>query len=160
MKNCSKCGKEKAESEFYAGRNVCKVCKIAQMRKYKKSEKGRAANRKYDESEKGRAAIRKSNKKKIHKIKVKLLNRLHYFLKGRDSKLNRETMGCTRDFLRAHYESLFKSGMTWENYGEWESDHIKEMKTFDLENEETWKECMHYSNLQPQWKTLNRRNIH
>ncbi len=133
----------------------------AARRKYDQSEKGRAAQRKYKKSEKGRAAQRKQDNRPIKKIRHKLLCRLHNFLiRGSDTKLNRETMGCTRDELRARYESLFKSGMTWENYGEWESDHIKEMKTFDLLNEETWKECMHYSNLQPQWKTLNCRNIH
>ena len=179
MKTCIKCGNEKAESEFSTGRNRCKVCRNATQRKfrstergkaslhkYNTSEKGRAANRKHRSTEKFRAAARKAwskeNKKPIHRIKSKLLSRLYNFLiKGRDTKLNRETMGCTRDELRARYESLFKPGMTWENYGkEWESDHIKEMKTFDLFNEETHKECMHYSNLQPQWKTLNCRNIH
>ena len=162
MKTCIKCGKEKAVSEFYTGGNRCKVCRIEYQCKYQKSEKGKVAVRKYQKSEKGKVAVRKKKKKSKNKIKIKLLGRLHCFLiRGIDSKLNRETMGCTRAFFRAHYESLFKSGMTWENYGkEWESDHIKEMKTFDLENEETHKECMHWSNLQPQWKSLNRRNIH
>lgn len=117
--------------------------------------------REYRKTEKCRAVQCKSRKRPINKIKKKLLERLRRFIiRGSDTKLNRETMGCTRDELRAHYESLFKPGMTWENYGEWENDHIKEMSKFDLENEETWKECMHYSNLQPQWKTLNLRNIH
>lgn len=173
MKICSKCGKEKDVSEFYTRRYRCKVCYNAEKWKYRRSEKGRAvrrkylntekgraANRKYAQSDKGRAIVRKRNNKPINKIKKKLLERLRHFIIGRDSQLNRETMGCTRDEFRAHYESLFKPGMTWENYGEWENDHIKEMSKFDLENEETWKECMHYSNLQPQWKTLNRKNIH
>tara|TARA_B100001059_G_scaffold218294_1_gene238331 strand:- start:398 stop:844 length:447 start_codon:yes stop_codon:yes gene_type:complete len=148
MKNCSKCGIEKAESEFRVTHNQCRVCELEYRRKYSKTEAGRVY-------------IRKKYNKPIKKIKNKLLKRLHNFLiRGSDTKLNRETMGCTRDELRAHYESLFKSGMTWENYGEWESDHIREMNTFDLLNEETWKECMHYSNLQPQWRTLNCRNIH
>ena len=174
MKNCSKCGIEKAESEFYTGRKKCKVCIIEYSRKYQKTEKGKAVRRKYLQSEKGRVLRRKCDRKykqsekgivlknkPIEKIKKRLRQRLYNFLiLGFDTKRSRELMGCTRDFLRAHYESLFKPGMTWENYGEWESDHIKEMKTFDLFNKETHTLCMHYSNLQPQWKTLNCRNIH
>ncbi len=168
MKTCIKCGEEKDVSEFHTGRNQCKVCRNAYARKYKKSEKGRAiqlkAHRTYRSTKKGRATCRKAQsnygKNPIKRIKIKLLQRLRSFLKGCDSKLNRETMGCTLAFFRAHYESKFKPGMTWENYGEWENDHIKEMKTFDLENEETWKACMHWSNLQPQWRELNIKNIH
>jgi len=160
MKTCTKCGEKKDVSEFYHRRKKCKVCKIASNREYKKSEKGRATQRKYNKTDKGRAVRRKQNRRPINKIKLKLLLRLRHFIRGTDSQLNRETMGCTLAFFRAHYESLFKPGMTWENYGEWENDHIKEMNTFDLLNEETWKECMHYSNLQPQWRELNCKNIH
>jgi hypothetical protein len=127
MKTCIKCGKEKAVSEFYTGRNACKMCRKEYMAKYQKMEAYKASFRKYRKTEKGRAAKRRAQRKQNHKpkskIKRKLLSRLHCFLRGIDSKLNRETMGCTRAFIRAHYESLFKPGMTWENYGkEWESD--------------------------------------
>jgi len=132
-----------------------KVCRKEYMRmylrKYRKTGKGKAAQK---------AAQRKYDTSPIKKIKRKLLKRLRRFIRGSDTKLKRETMGCTLAFFRAHYESLFKPGMTWENYGEWESDHIKEMNSFDLLNEETWKVCMHWSNLQPQWRELNCRNIH
>ena len=169
MKTCSKCGEEKDVSEFYTRRKKCKVCLIKQNMNYQKTEKGRAvqlqANRKaqhkYNQTEKGKVKRRKQANKPIEKIKNKLRKRLYSFLViGIDSKRNRALMGCTRDELIAHYESKFKEGMTWENYGEWENDHIKEMSKFDLENEETWKDCMHWSNLQPQWKELNRKNIH
>lgn len=158
MKTCSKCGEEKDVGEFYTG-NVCKVDRKAQMRKYQKTKKGRAVlirgRRKYAQTEKGRAAQRKKNNKPIIKIKIKLLRRLNNFLKGRDTRLNRETMGCTRDELRVRYESLFKPGMTWENYGEWENDHIIPMSKFDLTKDEEVKKCMHYSNLQPLWRKEN-----
>ncbi len=164
MKICIKCGDLKNVSEFYTGRKKCKVCVIEYYCKYHKTEKGKAVRRKYCGSEKGRATKRKAQRKHgktpIKRIKIKLLERLRRFIGGHDSRCNRETMGCTLAFFRAHYESKFKPGMTWENYGEWENDHIKEMSKFDLENEETWKECMHYSNLQPQWRELNIKNIH
>ena len=46
--------------------------------------------------------------------------------------------------------------MNWDNYGEWEVDHIKPCSSFNLLNEEERKECFHYSNLQPLWKGDNR----
>ncbi len=108
---------------------------------------------KYARSEKGRALDNNNPKKKI---KRKLVNRLNNFLKGNDSQLNRETMGCTRDELRTRLTILFRTGMTWENHGEWEFDHIVPMSKFDLTKDEEVKKCMHYSNLQPLWKWENK----
>ena len=51
--------------------------------------------------------------------------------------------------LVPYLESQFVNGMTWDNYGEWEVDHItplKEIEVFD----DLVKLC-HYSNLQPLW---------
>ena len=46
--------------------------------------------------------------------------------------------------------------MTWENYGEWEVDHILPCASFDLEQPEAQRQCFHYTNLQPLWKADNR----
>lgn len=44
--------------------------------------------------------------------------------------------------------------MTWDNHGRiWEIDHIKGCCNFDLLNQDEQKECFHYSNLQPLFKT-------
>jgi len=44
--------------------------------------------------------------------------------------------------------------MTWENHGEiWEIDHIKPCNSFDLTDIEQQKQCFHYTNLQPLFKT-------
>lgn len=51
--------------------------------------------------------------------------------------------------LVPYLEGQFVNGMTWDNYGEWEVDHItplKEIEVFD----DLVKLC-HYSNLQPLW---------
>lgn len=56
-----------------------------------------------------------------------------------------------------HLESLFKPGMTWENYGfeGWHIDHIKPLKQFNILDTEEQKKCFHFSNLQPLWKAEN-----
>lgn len=124
-------------------------------RKYQKTEKGRASQRKYRKSEKGKAASRRSNQNPIIRLRTLLRSRLKNFIKGHDTQLNRETMGCTLNEFRAHYESLFKPGMGWRTYGVWVSDHIIPMCRFDLTKDEEVKKCMHYTNLQPLWRWDN-----
>ena len=45
--------------------------------------------------------------------------------------------------------------MTFENYGEWEIDHIKAITLFDLTNENEIIDCFNYKNLQPFWRIDN-----
>ena len=39
--------------------------------------------------------------------------------------------------------------MSYENYREWEVDHIIPISSFDLTNMDQIKKCFNYSNLQP-----------
>lgn len=67
----------------------------------------------------------------------------------------RALCGCSLDDLRRHLASLFKPGMSWDNWGEWEIDHKRPVCTFDLMDGEQLKECFHFSNMQPLWKHEN-----
>lgn len=66
-------------------------------------------------------------------------------------------LGCTITELKIYLEKQFKPNMSWENYGEWEVDHIKPCASFNLADPEEQKKCFHYTNLQPLWKEENRR---
>lgn len=61
-----------------------------------------------------------------------------------------ELLGCTIAEFRAHLESRFTDGMTWENYGtHWHIDHKRPCASFDLSQPEQQRQCFHYSNMQP-----------
>lgn len=67
-------------------------------------------------------------------------------------------LGCPRVWLEVHLESLFVSGMTWDNYGSvWHVDHIKPCSLFDLSKREQQLACFHWTNLQPLFAADNRR---
>jgi hypothetical protein len=64
-------------------------------------------------------------------------------------------LGCNKTQLFSHLVSLFKEGMTGDNYGEWEIDHIRPICSFDLTDMEQMKQCFHYTNMQPLWRVDN-----
>lgn len=68
-----------------------------------------------------------------------------------------ELTGCSLESLRTHIESLWKEGMSWDNYGieGWHIDHIRPISSFDLTQELDQKQCFHYTNLQPLWAVEN-----
>jgi hypothetical protein len=70
-----------------------------------------------------------------------------------------KNLGCTIDELRRHLESKFSEGMTWDNYGEWQIDHIYPLSKLNLEDPEQFKKACHYSNLQPLWRADNIRKL-
>lgn len=61
-------------------------------------------------------------------------------------------MGCSIEELKTHLESKFQNKMTWDNYGEWEIDHIKPLSSFDLSKREELLKACNFNNLQPLWK--------
>jgi hypothetical protein len=77
-------------------------------------------------------------------------------VRGEKMTEHRKLIGGDRNKVRAHVESLFKDGMTWENYGEWEFDHIIPWTLFDLTKDSHKKVCFHYLNIQPLWASDNR----
>ncbi len=65
-------------------------------------------------------------------------------------------LGCTIEELKAYLAVKFESGMTWDNYGEWEIDHIYPLAKSNLIDPNVFAKVCHYTNLQPLWKPENR----
>lgn len=66
-------------------------------------------------------------------------------------------VGCPLADLRVHIEKQFVGEMAWDNFGQWELDHIRPCCSFDFRNEAEQRACFHYSNLRPLWRADNRR---
>ena len=90
------------------------------------------------------------------KLKRILRTRLIHALNGRlKHKTTMELLGCSVEELWNHLEKQFQPGMTKENHGLWQIDHIKPCVSFDLSKPEEQKKCFHFSNLQPLWAEEN-----
>lgn len=91
----------------------------------------------------------------VFKLKDSLRNQFYNALKnGKKFESILNIIGCSIEELKQHLEQQFKPEMTWENHGIiWEIDHIKQIYSFDLNILEQQKQCFHYINLQPLFKT-------
>jgi hypothetical protein len=72
------------------------------------------------------------------------------------SAFTKELLGCSYEQARQHLAAQFEPGMSWDNHGEWEIDHIRPCASFDLTDPAQQRECFHYTNLQPLWRFDNR----
>jgi hypothetical protein len=105
----------------------------------------------------------KSKYKKDINFTLKRLLRGHFykFINQNIKNKNINTLiGCNIEQLKNHLESQFKPEMNWDNHKTiWEIDHIKPCSNFDLTDIEQQKQCFHYTNLQPLFKTTEIANI-
>lgn len=94
----------------------------------------------------------------IYKIIDNLSRRAYKFLKRYNIEktiTHLELIGCSSNELKEHLKNQLNDGMTFENYGTWEIDHIKAITLFNLNNEYEMLECFNYKNLQPLWREDN-----
>lgn len=85
--------------------------------------------------------------------------RLVAAVSNRETNKYKNTMdlvGCDRNELVSHIQSTFSNGMSWDNYGSWEIDHVKPCASFDLTDLEQQRRCFHFTNLQALWSKENR----
>jgi hypothetical protein len=129
----------------------------------KNPERHRALNRRWylDNRDRWNENCRKRITKRrqtdsAFQITCSLRSRLSQAIKDNPkSARTMELIGCSIIQLRAHLESKFTFGMSWENYGGWHVDHIRPCVSFDLSNPAQQRECFHFTNLQPLWAIDN-----
>ena len=106
-----------------------------------------------DRKNKKREMKRRLSLNPAYRIENSLRARLHAAASGRTSSTS--CFNFTVEELIAHLKSLFKDGMTMDNYGMWHIDHIKPCSMFDHQNKEHVSECWSLKNLQPLWASEN-----
>jgi len=87
----------------------------------------------------------KYNTDPVYKLRMCVGARIRLALKAKNEvKQNKiiEYIGCSYQYLKQHIENQFTEGMTWDNYGEWEIDHIIPVSKNG---------SFYYTNLQPLW---------
>ena len=67
-----------------------------------------------------------------------------------------ELLGCNREEFKNYILSILKENMTFENFNEWEMDHIKPISSFNLNSTDELYKCFNYKNIQLLWKHDNR----
>ncbi|HEV3223855.1 MAG TPA: hypothetical protein VGZ90_13295 [Puia sp.] len=117
--------------------------------------------------DKNKVLVRESKKKykkmKIatdpgYKIKCLLRGRIYKAIRGLDKRESTLTLlGCSVDYFKSYFESLFTEGMNWDKFmnGEIHMDHIRPCASFDLTIEEEQRKCFNYTNIQPLWAMDN-----
>lgn len=96
-----------------------------------------------------------TTQKAVHfKMKRKMTHAIR-----RRADIHWKALGYSSAQLLQRLESLFKEGMSWENYGEWHVDHIVPVSAFRFlsEEDEQFRSCWSLSNLQPLWAQENMR---
>lgn len=161
-KICNVCNSTKDQSEF-RNRNTCKTCENKERYKRKKLQR---LNPDYDKKCKEYDVQRKRKKERecsLTNFKQLIRQSVRKSFKRRGYSKKTKTysiLGEEWSNVKLHFESLFQPGMSWDNYGQWEIDHIVPLSIATTEDEVI--RLCYYKNLQPLWKedNLNKSNIY
>ena len=122
-------------------------------------EEAQAYNKIYHASHKGEARDRNRKRRKndpIFRLKSSISNTIRRGFKTAGlskNKKSQEILECSFEDFVAHIENQFKEGMTLENHGKWQLDHIVPISL--AETIEDVIALNHHSNFQPLWKEDN-----
>ena len=135
---CRKCGGMVIKTRS----NTCSHCDTQRKYARDKTPAGRDSQH--------RAAIKYQNSNPAYTLARDVLKRLTNGSKtGLKVSKVFDLVGYTSEDLKAHIESLFEDGMTWDNHGEWHIDHIKPVAKFKAEGITDLSIINALSNLQP-----------
>jgi len=92
----------------------------------------------------------------IFRMKKNIRSRIIEYIKGKHlSERTFNIIGLKYEEFKIYIENQFTDGMSWENYGKWDIDHIIPLCT--AKNEEEIIKLNHYTNLRPYWHEDNKK---
>lgn len=148
---------EGTRNEYNKKQRESRVSMPSSSKKYELSEAAKNNRR-----ERNRVWSKYKNQTDIcFRLAKNLRSRTRLALKAAGAKkadsLVESMLGCSIEFFKDYFCSLFTEGMTWELFmaGEVHIDHIIACKHFDLTKEEEQRLCFSYLNLQPLWEKDN-----
>jgi hypothetical protein len=158
---CKICFRQWQKNRYYLNRES----RIDQVKEYKRNNRSKVNEYKNqwqkDNREKLRPYFRVYNQqRKINDINFKIAASLRtrlYIAMHNHQKVGSavKDLGCSIQELKIYFESKFKPGMSWKNWGKWHIDHVQSLASFDLTKREELLKACHYSNLQPLWAKEN-----
>jgi hypothetical protein len=157
-KTCKKCDELKLNELFRPGRHTCKSCENKD--RYRRNQERRLMDPEYDRmwkeyDVKRKRKLEKDNPLEEFKQTVRSNNRSTFRRKGyKKNSKSYEIYGIDWNGLRLHIENQFIDGMSWDNRGKWEIDHIIPISLAVDINEII--ELSHYTNLNPMWSLDNK----
>lgn len=164
MKNCKHCknsfeDKSPAKTAIFCNKKCSTVYWYANNK-----EHANKRNKAYELANPEAVKERKRNyvnKRRSEDINFRLASNLRArvsraITKGFKHSSLSQYLGCTIEELKIHLESKFKEGMTWDNYGDWEIDHIYPLAKSNLSDTNVFAKVCHYTNLQPLWSSDNK----
>jgi hypothetical protein len=156
MKTCSRCKKNK-ELNMFGKNGYCKECNREYLKQWRLDNKERTELHNIKNTLYIQARRKNDN---LFRLSMNIRSLISISI-ARCSKVNtgknistEKILGCTIVEFQNYLSSLFLLDMSWENYGQWEIDHIIPISNA-VSEEEVFK-LNHYTNLQPLWKSDNR----
>lgn len=149
--------KDKIKAYYKAYREANKEKNKAYQKAYYKANKDKSkAYREANKDKINRKRRERINTDPLLRLKNRLRSRTTYAFKSKGYRKNTKTqeiLGVNWEVAKEHIERQFKKGMSWDNHGEWNIDHIIPLVSANTE-EQLMRLC-HYTNLQPLWAEEN-----
>ncbi len=164
MKTCTICNQTKELSDFnnqklgkFGKRSYCRVCQSELKKKYDSENRERLTEyqREYRTKNPSYILDYQKNRRSLdlnYRLMGNMRSRLCNIIKNK-TKNTFECLGVNIDEFKNYIESKFTEGMTWENYGEWQIDHI--IPISHGTNQDEICRLNYYTNLRPLWKFEN-----
>lgn len=150
--NCKICGASDTEREIFKKLQVCRRC---WRREYDYPRNKDKILKAYSQQ---RAERRK--KDDVYNCIILTRNNIYDairrsgFKTAKGGKHTEDILGCSFKDFKLYIESKFQPGMSWNNYGLWELDHIIPIASAKTKDEVI--KLNHYTNFQPLWATDNK----